>query len=366
MKKALFLLVASALLGACASENSGSSDPIENLVSYLDSKDFDLTHKRIRYEGGAILKTNTEYYGFFVTPEALKSKEYKDLPKDRLQLQLDEAESQDSCLRAFRWGCTFARHCYHKENHVLDKDTVLYALALDGMDGERIELEGVGSYQDYFVGYKAARAATLRVKGAKGYSGWQMQYITREEKEREVPFNMRPLTDFIKNLVENVDSVKVYETSYEVTHEDFDGNPSLVGEAAPDEEHTFCGKTTGHLYVVPESAAKDIEEGLRLCVKNDYLGLNPNQKFFIQMDEKGLVIGRNEPLTFSINETVKHQLLYAERSVDGHFYILVLDETTGAYCLPRCWKHIIQIKDHKEILIPGGHQPNKDGWIEID
>ena len=73
---------------------------------------------------------------------------------------------------------------------------------------------------------------------------------------------------------------------------------------------------------------------------------------------------RNEPLTFSINETVKHQSLYAERSVDGHFYILVLDETTGAYCLPRCWKHIIQIKDHKEILIPGGHKPSKDGWID--
>ena len=99
-------------------------------------------------------------------------------------------------------------------------------------------------------------------------------------------------------------------------------------------------------------------------MKNDYLGLNPNQKFYIQMDEKGLVIGRNEPLTYSINETVKHQSLHAERSVDGHFYILVLDETTGAYCLPRCWKHIIRIKDHKEILIPGGHKPNKDGGID--
>ena len=232
------------------------------------------------------------------------------------------------------------------------------------MDGERIELQGADSYQDYFVGFKAARAATLKVKGTKQYSQWQMQYITREEKGREEPFNMRPLTDFIKRMMENVDSVKVYETSYEITHEDLGGNPSLVGEAAPDEEHTWSGKTTGHLYVVPEKSAKDVEEGLRFCVKNDYLGLNPNQKFFITMYEKELVIGNSEPLNFSINETVKHQLLYAERSVDGHFYILVLDETTGAYCLPRCWKHIIQIKDHKEILIPGGHKPNKDGWID--
>lgn len=367
MKKTISLLVASALLGSCASEKiSSSSDPIENLVSYLDSKDFDQTHKRIRYEGGAILKTNTEYYCIVATPEALKSKEYQDLPKELLQEKKENIEIQDSCLRAFRWGCSFARQCYHKEGHVLDKDTVVYALALDGMEGERIELEGVGSYQDYFVGYKAARAATLKVKGTKQYSEWQMQYITREEKGREEPFNMRPLDDFIKNLMENVDSVKVYETSYEITHEDLGGNPSLVGEFAPDEEGTYSGKTTGHLYVVPESAAKDVEEGLRFCVKNDYLGLNPNQKFFITMDEKELVIGRNEPLTFSINETVKHQQLYAQRSVDGHFYILVLDETTGAYCLPRCWKHIIQIKDHKEILIPGAHKPNKDGWIDID
>ena len=352
MKKALFILTATVLLGACASENTSSSDPIENLVSYLDSKGYDQTHKRIRYEGGAVLKTNIEYYGLFTTPEALKSKEYKDLPNEHLQLQQDEAEIQDSCLRAFRWGCTIARQCYHKENHVLDKDTVLYALALDGMDGERIELEGVGSYQDYFVGYKAARAATLRVKGAKDYSEWQMQYITREEKGQEEPFNMRPLTDFIKRMIENVDSVKVYETSYEVTHEDWDGNPSLVGEAAPDEEHTFCGKTTGHLYVIPEASADDVEKGLRICVTNDYLGLNPNQQFFIDMSDHELVVGNNKPMTFSINETVKHQSLYAQKSHDGHFYILVLDETTGAFCIPRCWKHIIQIKDHKECATP--------------
>ena len=366
MNKALFLFVASALLGSCASEQTGSSDPIENLVSYLDSKPFSQTHKRIKYEGGSILKTNTEYYCVVATPEALKSKDYQDQPKERLQEQRENIEIQDSCLRAFRWGCTSARHCYHKESHVLDKDTVVYALALDGMDGERIELQGVDSYQDYSVGYQAARAATLKVKGTKQYSMWQMQYITREEKGREEPFNMRPLNDFIKRMMENVDSVKVYETSYEMTHEDLGGNPSIVGEFAPDEDGTYSGKTTGHLYVVPESAAKDVEEGLRFCVNNDYLGLNPNQKFFITMDEKGLAIGRNEPHTFSINETVKHQSLHAERSVDGHFYILVLDETTGAYCLPRCWKHIIRIKDHKEILIPGAHKPNKDGWIEID
>lgn len=55
-----------------------------------------------------------------------------------------------------------------------------------------------------------------------------MKHITREEaKQSEAPFNMRPLTDFIKKIVEEIDSVKVYETCYEVTNEDFEGNPSL-------------------------------------------------------------------------------------------------------------------------------------------
>ncbi len=364
MKKAIILYAASILLGACATESTSPSDPIESLVSYLDTKDYNQTHKRIRYEGGAILKTNTEYYCMVPSPAMLQSKEYQNLPKERLQEMRENMEIQDSCLRAFRWGCSFARQCYHKESHVLDKDTVLYALALDGMDGERIELEGEGHSQDLFLGYKAARAATLRLKAAKEYSEWQMQYITREPKGRETPFNMRPLTDFIKRMMENVDSVKVYETSYEVTSEDWGGNPSLVGEALPDQEHTLSGKTTGHLYVVPESSAKDVEEGLRFCVTNDYLGLNPNQDFFIVMDDHKLTVGKNGLEEVSINKTVKHQLLYAQQSCDGHFYILVLDETTGAFCIPRCWKHIIQIKDHKEYLVPGGHKPNKDGWID--
>ena len=81
-----------------------------------------------------------------------------------------------------------------------------------------------------------------------------------DEADDIAPFNMRPLTDFIKKIVEEIDSVKVYETCYEVTSEDFEGNPSLVGECYPDEEHSYCGKTTGRLYVVPESSAKDVLE----------------------------------------------------------------------------------------------------------
>lgn len=110
--------------------------------------------------------------------------------------------------------------------------------------------------------------------------------------------------------------------------------------------------------------AENVEKALRLCVENEYLGLHPNQDFVIVMREKGLFVGKKGNDTYFVNKTAQHQPLYAERSVDGHFYILVIDEVTGAFCIPRCWKHIIRIKDHKEYLIPGGHKPNKDGWID--
>ena len=237
MKKALFLIVSCSLMVACSSEKiSQSGDPIENLVSYLDGKDANMTHKRIHYEGGAILRTETEYYDVVAKPEIFKPEELTDeLVKDMKV----GAEIVDSCLRAFRWGSGIARQCYHKEIHQHLKDTVLYALALEGMDGERIELQGTGNNEYMFAGYKAARAATLKVNTNKTCSEWMMKYITREEtKFQEEPFNMRPLTDFIKRMMENIDSIKVYETCYEVTSEDFGGNPSLVGECYPDEEHT--------------------------------------------------------------------------------------------------------------------------------
>lgn len=363
MKKALFLIVSCSLIAACSTEKmSPSGDPIENLVSYLDGKDANMTHKRIHYEGGAILRTETEYYDIVAKPEIFKPEELTDeLMKD----MKEGTEIVDSCFRAFRWGCGIARQCYHKENHQLHKDTVLYALALDGMDGERIELQGTGSNEYLFAGYKAARAATLKVNTSKTCTEWMMKYITREEtKFQEEAFNMRPLTDFIKWMMENTDSIKVYETCYEVTHEDFGGNPSLVGECYPDEEHTYCGKTTGHLYVVPESSAKDVQNALRFTVENDYIGLNPHQKFYIVSTDKELIIGSGEEREYSISKTYKHKALYSAMSVDGHFYILVLDETIGTFALPRCWKHIIRIKDHKEELIPGAHKPNKDGWID--
>ena len=363
MKKALFLIVSCSLIAACSSEKmSPSGDPIENLVSYLDGKDANITHKRIHYEGGAILRTETEYYDIVGKPELYKPEELTD---ELVKNMKERAEIVDSCLRAFRWGSGIARQCYHKESHQIYKDTILYALALDGMDGEKIELQGTDQNEYLFAGYKAARAATLKVNTSKTYSQWMMKYITREEtKFQEEPFNMRPLTDFIKRMMEEIDSIKVYETCYEVTHEDFGGNPSLVGGCYPDEEHTYNGKTTGHLYVVPESSAKDVQKALRFTVENDYIGLNPHQKFYVVSTDMELNIGSREEREYSISQTYKHKSLYSAMSVDGHFYILVLDETTGAFALPRCWKHIIRIKDHKEELIPGAHKPNKDGWID--
>ena len=341
MKKAIFLLVTCCLMTACSSEKKTSKDPIENLVAYLDEQDPKLVHRQVRYDGGSILRTNVSYsiHG--------------------------EEEIIDSCFNAFRWGCSSARKCYHKENHVLNKDTVLYALALDALEGERIELQNAGDQEYYNLRFNAARAATLRYNAGKNFSDMWIEYIIREEKGREYPFNMRPLNDFIKWMMEEVDSVKVYETSYEYTIQDAQGNPSLLGECWYDEEHTMSGKTTGHLYVVPKASADLVEESLKFRVKNEYLGSYPNQAFTIILSYDEVFISRNmADASFSVNKTFKHEELRGMKSVDGHYYVLVLDETTGAFCIPFDWKHTLRIKDHKAELIPGAHKPNKDGWID--
>ncbi|MBQ9191789.1 MAG: hypothetical protein IJ142_10440 [Bacteroidaceae bacterium] len=365
MKKTISIIVLCCLMAACASEKrANADDPIENLISFLDSKKYDLHHKKKQYEGGSVLKTKVEYFCLALKPDALEPEELKGLTKEQLEDLKEEEEIVDSCLRAFRWGCSFAHQCYHKEKHVLDKDTVLYALALDGLDGERIELTGINSYEDYSVGYKAARAATLRVKADKRRAELGVEYIIREEKGKEMPFNDRALKDFIKRITAEIDSVKVYEVSYEYTREDFQGNPTLMA-GIYDENGSLDGKASGHLYVVPESHAKEVFEALKIIVVNDYVGLNPNQKFFITIDGDKVSVGEGiESDKCSSTQANHHKGIMGKLSLDGHFYMLVIDQFIGAYAEPIHWHHILSIKDHKVEYIPGAHQPNKDGWID--
>ena len=372
MKRSIFFLsLLCSMIVACSTEKEVTNgNPIENLLSYLDEQDVKETHPKIIYTGGNILETKIKYWFDYYSPKEMKKvwkdPEIEEKAKADCQKRNDHnREMADSCLRAFRWGCTLARQCYHKENHVLDKDTIIYALALEPLEGEKIELEGVNSYEGNNIGYKAASTATLRLKGTKYSTDIEIDYVSRESQSSpKEPFDDRALRDFIKWVKEEVDSVKTYDVSYEYTHEDFQGNPPLLAGLF-DENGSFDGKTTGHLYAVPASHAKEVFESLKFTAKNDYVGLNPNQNFRITIDDNDICIC--EPIelgTTSSTQPTYHKGILGKLSVDGHFYMLVIDQSIGAIAEPIDWHHVLRIKDHKVEYIPNAHKPNKDGWID--
>ena len=371
MKRKLFFfsLLCSMMVACTTEKETVKGNPIENLMSYLDEQDVELTHAKIIYQGGDVLETSMKFWINAATPKAIeKLKKDPEIDEKRIK-EVEEANTRkrqviDSCLNAFRWGCSVASHCYHKENHVLDKDTVIYALALEPLEGEKIELQGEDSYEGLGIKYQAARATTLHYTGDKEYADITIDYVNREAKGKMEPFDDRPLKDFIKWVTEEIDSVKVYETSYEYTHEDYQGNPPLVA-GFPDENWSFDGKTTGHLYAVPASHAKEVFDALKFRAKNDYVDLNPNQHFSITIDDDMIVVC--EPIEFgtaSSTEPTYHKGIYGKLSVDGHFYMLVMDQSIGALGEPIDWHHVLRIKDHKVEYIPNAHKPNKDGWID--
>ena len=372
MKRSIFFLsLLCSMMVACTSEKETvKGNPIENLISYLDEQNVEQTHAEVVYEGGDVLETKVKYWIYAYPPEEMeKVKKNPEIDEKSKTILLKEIslshEMLDSCLRAFRWGCSVARQCYHKENHVLDRDTVIYALALEPLEGEKIELQGEGSYEGNGIKYQAARAATLRLKSNKYGTNMQIEYVNRESQSfGKQPFDDRVLKDFIKWVTEEIDSVKVYETSYEYTREDFQGNPNLMA-GFPDKNWSFDGKTTGHLYAVPASHAKEVFDALKFRAKNDYVGLNPNQNFCITINDNEICVC--EPIEFgttSSTEPTSHKGIMGKLSVDGHFYMLVIDQIIGAYGEPTDWHHVLRIKDHKVEYIPNAHKPNKDGWID--
>ena len=370
MKKAIFLLIASSLMVACTPDNvkkKTTNDPIENLITYLDERGEQYAHRSIEYEGGRFLKTKVNYFivGHEPTTVAVSRSGLREAGETFRAME----EVIDSCFRAFRWGCSFARQCYHKENHVLDKDTVLYALGLDVLEGEKMELEGLGINEYYMAEYKAARAATMKYNANKATTSATIEYITREETGRkEEPFDMTPIMTFIKKKVEETDSVQVYETSYECTAEDWDSSSAIILCSAKD--HSRDGITKGHLYVFPETESRRIQTEFTEHVKSNYLGnylgtlSHPNQKFRLSMSRvysgDKLDIGDKSWPFGLMTEPVKPNLLYSGLSRDGKFHILVINEIRGAYLLPSGWKHILRFQNHKPEYIPGTE--NRDAW----
>ena len=350
MKRSIFFL--SLLCGiavACTheKENKQTGDPIENLIYFLDKQEEQDVIKCEQIEGGSIMRKGAYYSINYSNPNSVS--------RQQLKYERGSIMAADSCLRAFSWGCSHARQCYHKESHVADKDSIVYALALDPMEGERIELYGKDSYHAQF---KAARAATLTYEGDREHTFACVEYITREEKGKAEPYDEQPIIDFIEKVVEPTDSLKKYNVSYEFTAEDYDklwGNQPLVTESYYDEEHTLNSKSTGCLYVIPVSKAKDMFRELQFMAQNKYILSHPNQQFRINTTPRSVIIRRNDPedWPYSSKRTYSHKSLRGFLSdMDKHFYILVIGETVGAFTLPGEWYKVLRVKDHKIEYIP--------------
>lgn len=340
MKRSILFLLLCSMIASCTSRLDNKrpgKDPIENLIQFLDKQEEKDVAKCERYDGDSI-STKASYYSINIAKGALH--------------QEGAIEAGDSCLRAFRWGCSMARQCYHKENHVLDKDSIVYALALDLLEGERLELFGKDSYHAIF---RAARAATLHYEGDKEHTFMFVEHVVREEGGKAEPYDDRPIDDFIKRTVETTDSVKAYNTSYEFTAEDYKGNPSLVSESYYDEECTLYSKSKGRLYVIPVSKAKSVFESMKFMARNEYIGLHPNQEFVVLQNPSSITVCRKdkEDYPYSTKRPYRHKSIrgYMNKA-DGHFYILVLDETIGAFALPWEWHKVLSIKNHKVEYIP--------------
>lgn len=341
MKQHILLLLLCSMIASCTScldNKQPGKDPIENLIQFLDKQEEKDVAKCERYDGDSISR-KAAYYSINIAKGALH--------------QEGAIEAGDSCLRAFRWGCSMARQCYHKENHVLDKDSIVYALALDLLEGERLELFGKDSYHALF---RAARAATLHYEGDKEHIFITVEHIVREERGKAEPYDDRPIDDFIKRTVETTDSVKAYDISYEFTAEDYKGNPSLVSESYYDEECTLYSKSKGRLYVIPVSKAKSVFESLKFMARNEYIGLHPNQEFVVRQDPSSITVCRKdkEDYPYSTKRPYRHKSIrgYQPSYDDNRFYILVIDEVVGAFALPWEWHKVLRIKDHKVEYIP--------------
>ena len=362
-----FSLLCSLMVACTTEKESPTGNPIENLVAYLAEQNVNQTHADILYEGGEVLKTSKHFWVIASTPNFIeklqKEGKYRgDLKANNLNLQM-----VDSCMSAFRWGCSAASHCYHKENHVNGHDSILYALAFEPLEDEEIALQDDDGHAVMGANYKAAKAATLRFTGTEDYSSAMVEYVNREAKGKKKPFDERPLKDFVKWVKEKIAGVKVYETSYEYTFEDFTSNPALVIGCPVEDLRPYDGKTTGHLYVVPEAHAQEVFDALKSKVEKYYVREHPNQEFYLNIynvDE--VIVGKLEDINYRTPQPYYPKELRGKLSVDGNFYILVLDQTIGAYGIPNDWHHTIRVKDHKATLVPNAHKPNKDGTISID
>lgn len=364
----LFLLLISGIIVACTSEKKSKStgDPIEDLITYLEEQHPDGSATK-SYYGGHIFNTRLEYSLASPKGEPVRYEMYKG-EKVKWDLR-KEAEVWDSTMRAIQAACGTARQCYHKESHARDKDTVYYALALEAMEGERISQYDVKEVSDNYdvlfqgVRFRAGRAFVFHATGDEEWNHARLEYITRSDEGKEKPFDVQYLAFDINSLGKFIDSLKVYDVSYEYMEEDYkkaekslDWHDFVIPMRQVFEDSTFIPKVYGKLYVVPKAQAEKAGKMLEQWITSSYVKAQRNTLFSVTFQEG---VGWNT-LFYGIGDGYNtHLRAHADESNDGDYKILFLERVPkGTYCIPYDWEHVLSVKDGKVEYIPG-YKPKK-------
>ena len=354
MKKTIFLLITSSLMVACTSDNvtkEPTNDPIENLIAYLDENPI-LDSNVKRYQGGQVFTTIFEYNICKPKGSPVKYIE-RDGRKSRWDLSKN-VEVWDYTMQALQTACSLARQCYHRESHARNRDTIYYALAMEAMEGERIQgMDFTAVYPSsvfHGVRFQAGRALTFQAMGDDEWYNAELEFITRSEGKPEQPFDVQYLAHDLDFLDKYVDSLKVYDVSYEYTEEDYqrtyDSN-SVMTDILPMNyfygDTIFQPRVTGKLYVVPRKDAEKIGKWLEEHIMGSYVKAQPHTRFSVLFQEGK---GWNTILNGKGAEYNTHlRAIMDEKS--GCYTILFLEKTQGCYCIPLDWRHILRIKDNK-------------------
>ena len=363
----LFLLLLSGIMAACTSDKKSQStgDPIEDLMTYLDENSPDRSTTR-SYYGGKVFTTRLEYRIGSPKGEPVRYEMYKG-QKVKWDLRQD-VEIWDSTMRAIHAACGTARQCYHKESHARDKDTVYYALALEAMEGERISQYDIKEEYDcnvVFQGvrFRAGRAFVFHGTGDEEWNNARMEYITRSEEGEQKPFDVQFLASDINILGKHIDSLKVYDVSYEYTKEDFqkaweslDYTDTVMAMCPVLEDSIFNPVVSGKLYVVPKAQAQKAGELLKQWIMTNYVKAQRNTLFSATFQEG---MGWNTLFYGTGDDYNTHLRAHANDSDGGDYKILFLEKVPkGTYCIPYNWANVLRVKDGKVEYIPG-HKPQK-------
>ena len=378
MKRSIILLpFICGLMTTCTAgsekQHEGSKFPIELDKNPITDLLYDLEKNgeggiTWNFEGGEYLKSKVTYYTYYDT-------HFYEKPGRVQSLSEKKRTEMERIRNAFDRASEEGIKSYHTEQHLNGIDTVLYAVALKELSGEKSSLRNdfeSNNIKYYNLQYDAAQVATLRFNSSPSIYDLHVEYVTKipTGKPRK-PFTLKYLKDELEKYVK-MDSVKTYNVHYKYTDEEIRRSDSMRVQSIAEhwgerrqnlETRTWDGETRGHLYVVSPSLANLVGNGMKQKVMNYCMGIQANESYDLNMygnlsDSDGKESG---PINWGLSVRSRayrwdepYEVMHITyHPFDSRLFILVIDQIDGAYALPGNWEYCISAVDGKRTYIPG-------------